>query len=218
MEEFLSYIWRTLALVIGVATHGSAGYASAFSDQAASPLVGPSIITFDGAQNPGVGAFHFVTTELSTFGVTFSALGFRYQPGTNLWPSQTDAYLIGTVDDLHTKSIFFTSDASAVGFSYLPFPLASPQNTTFSTYLDGSLVETFTVMADSLNAISSGKFYGFQGSLFDELRITSDGYNLDNLQFVTAQSSVPLPASLPLFVTGLGIWAVRGWRARRQAA
>jgi hypothetical protein len=38
------------------------------------------------------------------------------------------------------------------------------------------------------------------------------------LEEITAVSSVPLPAALPLFATGVGVLGLLGWRRKKTAA
>ena len=58
-------------------------------------------------------------------------------------------------------------------------------STTFSAFLGGSLVESFTAASDSGFPADSGRFYGFEGIVFDEIRLSINavnmGANLDNL-------------------------------------
>ena len=67
---------------------------------------------------------------------------------------------------------------------------------------------------------ASGKFCGFEGIIFDEIRLAIIALNkvftLDNLQYNVA--AVPLPAALPLFGTGLGIMGFLGWQRQRRMA
>jgi PEP-CTERM motif len=93
-------------------------------------------------------------------------------------------------------SFAFASDLSELAFAFV----SNPQATTFSAYLNGSLVEASTLSTDY-----SGNFVAFTGIVFDEIRITStgnnDAYLIDNMQFkVTA---VPEPASLSLAALAL---------------
>ena len=70
-------------------------------------------------------------------------------------------------------------------------------DTTFSAFLGGSLVESFTAASDSGFPADSGRFYGFEGIVFDEIRLSINavnmGANLDNLQYNVA--NVPEPAT-----------------------
>jgi hypothetical protein len=224
-QLFRVFVLSSVAALMGVMVQSSGSRASTIIDQSSSPLVSPSAITFDGAQNPGVGAGHEVTNQLSSFGVNFSG-GFLYVAGSSSWPSRQDAFLTGTVPGYAaTKSISFTNDVSAAVFSYLPLPLndgAGSQDTTFATYLNGSLVDSFSVTANGVNYDTSGKYYGFQNSLFDELRITvpfesnpnasPHGFMLDNLLFNAATPAVPEPstwAMLLLGFAGIGFMAYR---------
>ena len=65
-----------------------------------------------------------------------------------------------------------------------------------------------------------GKFCGFEGIVFDEIRLAiialNKGSSLDNLRYNVVV--VPLPAALPLFGTGLGKLGFLGWRRKRRMA
>ncbi|MCC6779117.1 MAG: hypothetical protein IT537_21245 [Hyphomicrobiales bacterium] len=50
----------------------------------------------------------------------------------------------------------------------------------------------------------------------DEVRIVGDFFLLDDTQ-INGPSSVPIPATLPLFASGLGLLGLAGWRKRRKS-
>jgi hypothetical protein len=224
VARFSVLVSGMIALVGGL-LQSSQSSATSVIDSWSNPLLDSTLIQFTGSQNPGVGAGHFVTNELAALGVTFSPSSFRL--GSNgHWVSQFDNFLYDEADNL-TRSIYFSSNVSGAVASYLPYDAQGERSdpnypyvsgsVTFTAFLDGSAVAgaSFSVLATAVGKESSGKYYGFQNILFDELRITSSGFTLDNIQFVP--STVPLPAALPLFAGGLGLMGLIGWRKRRRS-
>ena len=78
---------------------------------------------------------------------------------------------------------------------------------------NGDVLEftTFTVDLNDIDAFNVSVFKGFLRSENDifGLRVTGDGFVVDNLTVTT----VPVPAALPLFVAGMGFLASRRKRA-----
>lgn len=71
---------------------------------------------------------------------------------------------------------------------------------------------TFTVDFDDASLYNASLFYGFSRGTADivALRVSGDGFVLDNL------SAVPVPAALPLLLSGLGLLGAAA-RRRRHA-
>lgn len=105
-------------------------------------------------------------------------------------------------------TISFTSAVSDAAFAFV----SNNQSTTFAAYLGSALVDSFTV-----NTGDAGRFYGFGGSLFNQIRITSSGSNdaylIDRLQRRVAPVAVPEPDTLGLL--GLSL-AAFGFMSRRR--
>ena len=73
-------------------------------------------------------------------------------------------------------------------------------STTFEAYLDGILVETLIAATTNDAPLDSGKYYGFENILLDEIRFTvtspfGPGFTLDNLQYNVIPSQPPYPCS-----------------------
>jgi hypothetical protein len=94
--------------------------------------------------------------------------------------------------------ISFDSVQSAVAFAFV----ANDGSATFSAYLGGLLVESFT---SSTLLATGGQFYGFDGISFDSIVIdaatVNNAFLIDNLQTKNA-SPVPLPGSIALLLAG----------------
>ena len=106
-------------------------------------------------------------------------------------------------------SIKFDENVRAAGFNLR----TNEDTTTFTAFLDGVFVETFNATTD---LVASSNFFGFTDIIFDEIRfdmaiVGQQGFNLDNLEFIT----VPEPSLVALLGLGLiGLGAMR----RRKAA
>lgn len=161
-------------------------------DSAASGLASPDqMITFD---EVALFTGETVTNQFAAFGVTF-APGFTYFTAVSPRPNFSGAAAISF--EGRDQAILFSSDISDLTFA----ATANFGGGTFASYLDGALVESFDASLD----LTANNFYGFSGSVFDEVRFTLSGTTamaIDNLAFNIA--AVPLPASLPLLLAGLG--------------
>jgi hypothetical protein len=105
-------------------------------------------------------------------------------------------------------AIHFVSPVSAAAFALVT---ADGGVSTFAAYLHGVLVESASAPS---SLTSSENIYGFDGIVFDELKIhvntTDHALLIDNLQPINAP--VPEPASAGLLLGGLGLLA---WLKRR---
>lgn len=147
-----------------------------------------------------------LTNEYAAFGVTFSPNAYYDpQPGYFATPSVGDfSFCCGLT--VNPTTLAFSTPLRAVAFQFI----TNPDTTTFTSYLSGVPVETFTSATNF-----SYLWFGFQNSLFDRIDIDVPSGNhaflLDNMDIQT--SPVPEPASLTLVGFGL---AAAYLRKRRQ--
>ena len=193
--EFRGFIASILTVV---AT--TTGVSAATLDSAASGIAAPTTtITFN---EVALATGDSVTNQFAGFGVTFTP-GVSYFSSVSPRPNFSGAAAID----------FFGAPVSIkFGQAVTDMSAAMTANfggATFTTFLNGVQVEEFTSSLD----LSANNFYGFTGSLFDEVALTPTGSTsvaIDNLSFTVAP--VPVPASLPLLAAGLlgiGIMARR---------
>lgn len=130
-------------------------------------------------------------------------------------PSLTQGHLTNiNIDGAQPGSIFFTSDVSAAVFSWRTDNNAIGNlrvETLLSAYNDNVLVEQFSGFSNKALPVDSGRYFGFEGIVFDEIRLsllvegtmdlsTKTYLTLDNLEYVSA---IPIPATVWLFGSGL---------------
>ncbi len=126
-------------------------------------------------------------------GVTFNDA--LYACCAELAPAVDQGYLFGR-SDTDIGPIVFDDNLSAVAFSWRTNVTGS---TTFEAWLDDVMVESFTAATDS--GSSTGRYYGFSGIVFDEIRViilTEDkAFSLDNIQWNVARSGLAGVAGRP---------------------
>ena len=146
------------------------------------------------------------TIDTQFDGVIFGST-YVYKNTTDTYDALAQGYLENSNPGTQPGSISFTTDVSAVNFSW-----RARTSTTFSAWNDDVKVEEF--VADTNMSLTSGRYYGFQDIVFDEIRLSilhpSKSFTLDNLEYVSA---IPVPAALWLF--GSGLLGLAGL-ARRQ--
>ena len=189
----------SIASILAVIATAS-GVGAATLDSAASGIAAPTTtITFNEvALSTGTS----VTNQFASFGVTFTP-GVTYFNTVSQRPNFSGAAAID----------FFGAPVSIkFGQAVTDMSAAMTANfggATFTTFLNGVQVEEFTSTLD----LTANNFYGFTGSLFDEVALTPSGSTsvaIDNLSFTVA--AVPVPASLPMLAAGLlgiGFMAIR---------
>jgi len=116
----------------------------------------------------------------------------------------------------------FSTPYSAVGFDAFfnglgPVALTvfGSGNSVLGTLLIASGLNPITGLADKgyLGFTSDSPIYGFQ---WDTTLGREFNTGFTNISVVAAVNPVPLPAALPLFVTGLGALGLLGWRRKRK--
>ena len=171
--------------------------------------------------------------------IDFSFTGELYTPvggfDTGIGPGTVTGQIVGLVDnkaDQTPTAIYLTSYPALVPMPFTNWPSQTFNILSYSGVgadIDGA--SSFTVnAAGSLTAVDfSISVLTQQVSAFNfSLYIARDIYSIDNTITDTAVladtatftpvSATPLPAALPLFVSGLGAIGLLGWRRNRKNA
>jgi hypothetical protein len=141
-------------------------------------------------------------------GVTLTGLTATNGYGNGFAPTTAPAAINFGTGTAAAISFNFANAVSAASF-YL---VTNNGGTLISSYLNGALVESFTVGA--YNGASS--FQGFSNTYINSIKFTIAGDGLaliDNLAFTKAGNAVPEPGSIALLGLGLAAIALR----RRQS-
>ena len=154
------------------------------------------VITFDGLVfSTGTS----ITNQYSSLGVT-SSPGLCYNVQPIFFPTASLGSYSCTPSG--NNSIFFNDVVTDAAFALQ----SNPITTTFSSYLNGALVESFnasTVLSFLPDLTNASNFYGFENSAFNEIRIANNEatFQIDNVQYTRA--AVPEPIVLALLSLGL---------------
>lgn len=132
-------------------------------------------------------------------GITFGSGNYVSNSYSGAYPNMTNSVIANFFPCCQDPTSFsFTATLSELAFAFV----SNLQDTTFSAFLNGMLVDSATFSTDY-----SGRYVSFLGMSFDEIRITStgnnDAYILDNMQY-----KVPEPEMIGLMsiaLVGLGL-------------
>jgi hypothetical protein len=141
-----------------------------------------------------------VTDQFASLGITFGAPGVSYDTSVSARPNFSGPAVLkfsgGAVSILFDHDVTDMSAAITANFGSM----------TVTSFLDGTQVEAFPwTFPNNTVPANSNNFFGFTGSLFDEVRIDLGGSTsiaMDTLSYTKA--AIPTPGTLPLLAIGLG--------------
>ncbi len=226
---------KLLGVVAALATFGFANQASAatvnFYDTQAAFNAASSTTLLEDFSGPGSALSGHGVASITRHGVTYTDVSSGnpdpdivvVPPGQNNWGANvgtTTEYIITTDYDEHIRAAF-SSTYTAVGFTAYFNGLGPGTLTVFGTggltigtfALPTSGVDPATGLADRgyLGFTSTDPITGFQWD-------TIGGTNLNTgFTNISVGSATPLPGTLPLFASGLGMLGLLGWRRKRKA-
>ena len=138
-----------------------------------------------------------MTDQFASLGITFGAPGVSYATSVSGRPNFSGPAVLQFFGG--TVSILFSDDIAAMSAAIT----ANSGGMTVTSFLDGAQVETFSwTFPNNTVSTNQNNFFGFTGSLFDEVRIDLNGNTtiaMDNLFY-----RVATPGTLPLLAIGLG--------------
>lgn len=170
---------------------------------------GDTLLTLDEvALAPAAG----VTNQFAAYGVTFSSGLQSGVPFVN--PANFSGQFLISEGQLVPYSILFTNAVDAAG-AYWEF---NPDTeTTVAAYFQGSLVESY--LYSNANCCESSAFLGFEGIIFDEIRVSDfvagTSLILDNIRF-SAAPIVDVPEPFSAALLGIGALGLAATRRRKR--
>lgn len=197
------------AVIVSVLVGIGLGPASATTMVNGSGLGRPAtVIDFSGLDGSSL-----ITAPIS--GVTFTGFYSTNQfPSGRFSPSEPPAavnFAPPSGAPNPTVTMVFATPQSDVAFFFVT---SGGVQETITSSLSGIAVEQISGVSNS----QTGGFYGFTGSRFDTITITSSDQNpavlVDNLQIGDLSTSVPEPASGALLLAGLAGVAILNGRRR----
>lgn len=227
----MSNAWRpflvgAIGLVLSIGSVGSASATILNFDDLSSSFTAPSPPPYNGFDFTNFYAWDGGSTANYANGVV-SSPNFIFSGGQENPPPASPVDIVGTIA---ADSGTFTFNSVYMTYAYYP-----GLQVIVDAYNGASLVDTQTVTMNDSNPGPATKFtfdwtnltsITFQGVAGSG---TSDPYScgtfnctqftLDNLEVNDpVPGATPLPATLPLFATGLGALGLLGWRKKRKAA
>jgi hypothetical protein len=188
---------------------------------------------------PGGSVLPFPTVKLITAGPetiapgvtwssTFSASAYGWINGYNfhsngIWAGPPP--MIGLDSGFGSMTFAFSTSVSAVGgeINWLCCDGIGNSNAVISVYdSTHALIESYTLATSGTSNIATpNSFYGFSENSADISYFTLSGDFIGIRNELTTLTgpvpSVPLPATLPLFATGLVGLGLLGWRRKKKA-
>jgi PEP-CTERM motif len=151
---------------------------------------------------------------------TYSFTNVNNAPGTDI--------VTGTIilDPTDTFATSLTVDSNTGGFGLGQY-VGNPTNNSF-TVVSGNIATADFIDhgASNSSGVTCCTLRLFLSAITNDVGLTMNTFNVftgtDKLTFTPAASTptpvVPLPATLPLFATGLGALGLLGWRRKKKAA
>lgn len=135
-----------------------------------------------------------ITNQYSSLGITFSS-GLLYNPGTANMSDDIIGFegrrLANFYPVTRVFSIFFTEAVSEAVVGVL-----APRTASFTALLGGNTVDSF----QNTRPVQAQGFYGFDGIVFDEIRIDAAGISsfalIDNIQFTATREIIVLDVDI----------------------
>lgn len=153
------------------------------------------------------GDFAGTSTGLSSaYGFLFADQPGQFNPGT----SQFVDFLVGVSGNCNT-----------IGPTTVPCTYTAIPNTNFTWTSTNGVVGFKNPTVDETALLASILGLGCSDAICGDLISLDEALSLTGLtleSFEALGNSTPLPAALPLFVTGLGALGLLGWRRKRKAA
>jgi len=127
--------------------------------------------------------------------------------------------MMGTNDSTSSMTVSFATPVSGVGgfINYAP----GQGNASLSVFNGANLIETFNLSFLTGGGTNTGQFIGFleSSSIITSFVLTGGFVGLAGLQYQPDNvSQTPLPATLPLFASGLGLLGLLRRRRKRREA
>jgi len=180
---------------------------------ASPPAKAAEVFLFSFVSGPGAFAVGAFTTGAAS----------PTDPGYDLVTSLLFEILSGTTESPEGSTSIFLTNLAASDFS--PGAAFDPTTDAFLNHAEGKTFDDIGGfnLSDSVS-IDASSF--MQGSQELEGDVTGNGFSINGPLMITPvggnvgtpPAATPLPATLPLFATGLGALGLLGWRRKRKAS